>query len=667
MVNHPHLIIGVDTGGTFTDLVAWDGRSFRTAKVPSTPPDFHRGVFQAVLSILTDGETADIIHGSTVATNALLERKGCPFAFITTEGFRDLLLIGRQNRPNLYALEPQRPVPLVLAENVFTVPERIDAHGRVLRRLDDESIDAIVAEMKARGLKHAAVCLLFSFINPRHEQLIGEACRRAGITVTLSSELLPEFREYERGSATAINAALRPNVENYLARIAQEMPPAMRSLRVMHSGGGTLPPDDAGRFAARLLLSGPAGGVLGASHVAKREGFSQIITYDMGGTSTDVAAIVDGKPPWTTASIVAGFPVPLAMFDIHTIGAGGGSIAALDPGGALQVGPQSAGAHPGPVCYGRGGSLPTVTDANLVLGRLMPDRFLGGRMPLYRELAKAALAPLAQQMNKSPVETALGIVRIAEANMAAAIRHVTVDRGHDPRTFTLVSFGGAGGLHAAALAETLEIPRVLVPPHPGLLSALGMVVAPPVADVSKTIAHMGSALDDVRLRKEYEALAERSAVLFACGASDRLETFADCRFRGQSYELTLPVTEISLRAIEIVFRKAYASEYGHCPEGDREMEIMTLRLRRIGAAPAVDISGPRPIPSLAAQTQIVLPNGRFVSVAVLDRAALMGGKAIAGPALLADPDATAFIPPRWIARGTPSGGVLLERSPRPRT
>jgi N-methylhydantoinase A len=658
------LLIGVDTGGTFTDLVAWDGHEFRTAKTPSTPPHFDHAVVHAVESILGDGEFAEVIHGSTVATNALLQRTGHPFAFIATEGFRDLLLIGRQNRPSLYSLEPRRPAAIVADEHLFGLAERISADGRILQPLDPSELDRVIEQIKGMGVGHVAVCLLFSFVNPVHEQMVARRCRAAGLTVTISSELLPEFREYERASVTAINATLRPGVETYLNQLRGALPGNVRSLRVMHSGGGTLSVADAGRFAARLLLSGPAGGVLGASYVAGIEGFSRTVTYDMGGTSSDVAAVVDGKPPWTTHSVLDGLPVPLAMFDIHTIGAGGGSIASLDAGGALLVGPRSAGATPGPACYGRGGTLPTVTDANLVLGRIMPDGFLGGRMPLYCDLAEAALSALGRQMQKTVTETALGIIRIAEANMAAAIRHVTAGKGHDPRTFTLVSFGGAGGLHAAALAEALDIPRILIPPHAGLLSALGMVVAPPLVDVSKTVAHLDSILDDHRLEAEYEQLARRSAAHLPDEQTELLEQFADCRFHGQSYELAVGAEPCSRGAIEESFRRAYAALYGQCPR-EGAIEIVTLRSRRIGRAARVSLPPITANAGAARRCPVILSDGQRVEAPVLDRPALAALGTVTGPALLADPDATAFIPPDWVAHATSTGGVIVRRvSPR---
>jgi len=641
-------------------LLAWDGQSLHAVKVASTPPEFQNGVMDAIRSVLRDDQSADVIHGSTVATNALLERSTSSIAFITTAGFRDMLLIGRQNRPSLYALQPRRPAPIVTDEHTFTVTERIDATGKTLEPLDLDEVDRFVRQIHQLQVRHVAVCLLFSFINPVHEREIGQRCRDAGLTVTLSSELLPEFREYERASTTAINAALRPNVEQYLSCVSENLPRSVKSFSVMHSGGGTLPATDASRLAARLLLSGPAGGLLGAQFIARQEGIDRIITYDMGGTSTDAAAIAHGKPPWTTTSMIDGLPVGLPMFDIHTIGAGGGSIAWTDAGGALRVGPKSGGANPGPACYGRGGELPTVTDANLILGRILPGRFLGGRMELFREKAEHALVPLAVQMNKSLINAALGILRIAESNMASAIRHVTSRKGHDPRAFTLVSFGGAGGLHPAAMAEVLGVARVLVPPHAGLLSALGMIVAPPLVDSSRSVVHLGAALDDARLLAEFALLTENATRDLADDRTERVETFADCRFQGQSYELTVPVAKCSREAIDRAFRDAYSALYGRCPE-ERSTEIVTLRVRRIGEAVKVKFPRMESRAPSGSSTTLVLPDGHEVHAPVLERAELASISQQVGPALLCDPDSTTFVPPGWNARLTESGSVMLEQ------
>jgi len=721
------LRIGVDVGGTFTDLVAFDGLNLRVVKIPSTPPDFHKAVIEAVrraMNAAPGSPPPHIVHGSTVATNALLQRSGQPVAFVTTEGFRDMLLIGRQNRPNLYALQIVRPTPLTPPENWFTVRERIGANGEVVEPLQQPDIDRLIGAIQARGLRHVAVCLLFSFVNPAHEQAIGNACRKAGLTVSLSSEVLPEFREYERASTTVINASLRPTVEEYLRSLlgdggflkhelvpspgtpafgseaqarrgegqgeglrlsAPSIVPAENSphpnplpeyrerendqqaalsiadLRIMHSGGGTLSVEEAGASAARLVLSGPAGGVMGAAFVAKAAGMSNVITYDMGGTSTDVAVILDGQPQWTTASQVDGLPLGLPAFDIITVGAGGGSIAWLDAGGALRVGPRSAGAVPGPACYNRGGAEPAVTDANLLLGRIMPERFAGGSLRVDPDLARRAIDPLARAMSKSVEETALGIVRVAEQNMSRAIRAVTSRRGLDPRDFTLVSFGGAGGLHACALAESLDIPRVLIPPYCGVLSALGMVAAPAVADVSKTVIHLASQLDDNRLYAEFGSLNGIASDQLPQAQTAAVEAYADARFAGQSYEVKIRVTRPERELIEAAFREEYRKLYGHVPEG-RAVEIVTLRIRRVGHAPSLRLPEiPAGADSAAPpRTHLRDAAGADRDVPVFDRRGLVGRKE-PGPFLIIDPEATTYVMPGWKARGMSNGSIVLER------
>ena len=688
------LRIGVDVGGTFTDLVASDGTTLHVVKIPSSPPNFHEAVIEAVGRVQPLGRPDRIIHGSTVATNALLQRSGKAVAFITTGGFADMLLIGRQNRPNLYALKVERPRPLSDPGHWFTVKERIAANGDVVQALSEEEVDRVIRDITARGLRHVAVCLLFSFINPQHEQMIGRACQRAGLEASLSSTILPEFREYERASTTVINAALRSVVQEYLAALegglagaienvagaaekrtvagpdqigdpvshtSEHHQPVDPDLRVMHSGGGTLGVPQAIENAARLVLSGPAGGVMGACFVADLAGLKNVITYDMGGTSTDVAVILDGRPQWTTSTMVDGLPLGLPMFDIHTVGAGGGSIASLDGGGALGVGPKSAGAFPGPACYGRGGNQPTVTDANLVLGRIVADHFLGGAMRVDAGLATRAIAPLGRQMNKSVTDTALGIIRVAEANMEHAIRQVTSRRGHDPRQFALVSFGGAGGLHACALAESLEITRVLIPPYCGVLSALGMVVAPPIADASRTVVHLGAALDDERLIAEFGSVNGLTIDQIPHEQTQAIEAYADVRFRGQSHEVKVRVERPTLEHIHAQFTAAYQAMYGGIPSG-RSIEIVTLRIRRIGRLPKLAL------PKLARGTSVQLPPARVIGSdgteypsRVCRRSDLPVGERLAGPILLVDAQATTFIPKRWSAVADENGSVLLER------
>jgi N-methylhydantoinase A len=704
----PPLLIGVDVGGTFTDLVAYDPAdgSLRVVKLPSTPPDFHRAVIEAVHRVAPPGTPAAIVHGSTVATNALLQRAGQPVAFVTTDGFRDMLLIGRQNRPNLYALEVVRPQPLTAEENWFTVRERIGANGEVVQPLDPAEVDRLIERIRASGLRHVAVCLLFSFINPTHEQLIGRRCREAGLTVSLSSEVLPEFREYERASTTVINGSLRPTVEEYLnalvvqafqpasstpfgqepAAAAQEVgtakslsmsgsdesgllkDPSMQAGKpapqwsIMHSAGGTLSPEEAGRSAARLVLSGPAGGVMGALFAAEAAGLRDVITYDMGGTSTDVAVIVDGRPQWTTASTVDGLPIGLPAFDIVTVGAGGGSVAYLDAGGALRVGPRSAGAVPGPACYARGGTEPTVTDANLLLGRILPDRFAGGTMRVDPDLARRAIEPLAARMGKTVEEAALGIVRVAEHNMSRAVRAVTSQRGLDPRRFTLVSFGGAGGLHACALAESLDIPRVLVPPYCGVLSALGMVAAPAVADASKTVVHLAGQLDDARLAAEFGYLNLQVSRQPDNEHTASVEAYADVRFRGQSHEVKVRVTRPTWETITAAFHEAYQTLYGQVPKG-RAVEIVTLRIRRVGRRPAVALPSlvDSPHGGEGIEEKLTDGAGTRVPARVVRRSNLVEASE-SGPLLLIDQEATTYVPPAWRAAGRRDGSVELTAS-----
>jgi N-methylhydantoinase A len=665
MPAHPErqtdLLIGVDVGGTFTDLVCWDGRRLSVIKIPSTPPRFEQAVIDAIRRANPTDSPVSVVHGSTVATNALLQRAGEPVAFITTEGFGDMLLIGRQNRPQLYALRVERPPPITPEENWFTIAERIDPGGNVLKPIDPGQVDAVIDQIRARGLRHVAVCLVFSFANPAHERVVAERCASAGLTVSLSSELLPEFREYERASTTAINASLRPVVEQYLSALESSLPRTVIDLRIMQSGGGTVTASAAGKEAAKLVLSGPAGGAFGAAFVAALAGFDEVISYDMGGTSTDVALILNRRPQWTTRTMIGGLPIGLPMFDIHTVGAGGGSIAYVDAGGALRVGPRSAGAIPGPACYGRGGTLPTVTDANLILGRIIPHAFLGGAMPLDRAAAERAVGSIATQINKSLIATALGIVRVAESNMAHAIRVVSSQRGHDPRQFGLLSFGGAGGLHACELARQLDLPRVIVPAHCGVLSALGMLVAPPLADASRTVVHLGDALDDDRLPAEFGAVSEMTLRQIPADKTAAVEVYVDARLKGQSHELKVRVDRPTREAIERAFLAEYERVYGRVPDG-RAVEIVTLRVRRIGLSPAITLPPVEAEPVDLGFTPLVDAQGQTVRAASLRRGNLPIGEIRRGPLLIVDPEATTFVPRDFSCRIIEQGTLILEPS-----
>ena len=472
--------LGVDVGGTFTDVVAVapDGR-IHIAKVPSTPRDQSDGVLAGWAALGADpDDVAAFAHGTTVATNALLERRGGRTALVTTEGFRDLLEIGRQDRPSLYDLTRGRPAPLVPRDLRFVVRERMGPDGVVVP-LDAASLAAAVDAVAAADVDAVAVCLLFGFLHPDHERRVGAALRARlpGLAVSLSHEVLPEFREYERTSTTVADAYLRTRMAAYLEHLQGRARAAgLPEPTVMQSSGGVLDVSVAARHPARFVLSGPAGGVVGASHVAGLSGFGDVLTFDMGGTSTDVAPVVGGAVQLTTESVVAGVPLRLPMVDVHTVSAGGGSVAWVDEGGALRVGPQSAGADPGPACYGHGGTLATVTDANLVLGALPDGARLGGDVVLRRDLALEALARVGARLGLDARETALGVVRVADTEMVRALRLISVERGLDPRGFALVAFGGAGGLHACSLAEELGCATVLVPRAAGVLSALGLAI-----------------------------------------------------------------------------------------------------------------------------------------------------------------------------------------------
>lgn len=671
--------VGVDIGGTFTDFVALQDGRLTVHKTPSTPPDQSRG-FLAGLADLRAQLGRDeplIVHGSTVATNALLERRGAPTALITTAGFRDLLLIGRQARPKLYAMEPRRPDPLIPRHRSFEVPERVDHRGTVLTPLDPAAVAATLDAVQASGAESLAVCLLFSFLYPEHEQMIGQMAAERGLSVSLSSAVVPEFREYERASTTAVNAYVAPLMARYLSALEEGLPEGTR-LHIMQSNGGVISAEAARRTAARTVLSGPAAGVVGAFWVAQQAGYPDIITFDMGGTSSDVA-LCPGHIQETTESVVAGCPIRLPVVDIHTVGAGGGSIARLDAGGALRVGPQSAGADPGPVCYGRGNDL-TVTDAQLVLGRLHPTHFLQGRMPLDAERTNARMAELAQAMgeNVTGEQAASAILRVANATMERAIRVISVERGHDPRRFTLAPFGGAGPMHACDLADALHIPRVLVPRYPGVLSALGMLTADLVKDYSRTVMLTippPTTADGAAVAVLLDVLARAFAEMEATGAAEliaeghpathiRQERLLDLRYRGQSYELTVPLDGLEAAAAVAHFHATHQERFGH-GHPDASVELVSLRLKAIGRTNKPHLA---PEPPGAADPSAAHIEERTVWFAgperaqVYDRERLRAGNVISGPAIIEQLDATTVVPPGWVGMVDGFGNLLLTRA-----
>jgi len=658
--------VGVDVGGTFTDFLAVEEGRLRVYKRLSTPHDPAEAVVQGLREM---GATPDeVVHGSTVATNTVLERSGARTALITTQGFRDVLEIGRQARANLYGLAPRRTPPLVERALRLEVAERVAADGAVLQPLLPAEVARVVAEVEGLQVDSVAVCLLFSFLFPEHERLIADALRAKGISATASHEVLPEYREYERASTTVLNAYLAPVVARYLTRLEEALAQAgVRRLRIMQSDGTSLGPAATAKRAVRTVLSGPAGGVAGAFAVAKEAGFDQVITFDMGGTSTDVS-LCPGRILERFELEVSGLPLRVPSVDVNTVGAGGGSIAGLDAGGALRVGPESARADPGPACYGVG-TLPTVTDAQVVLGRLQPGHFLGGRMPLYPDRARQAL----EGLGGDAVRNAAAVVRVANVNMERAIRVVSVERGYDPRGFTLVAFGGAGPLHACDLAESLGIARALVPRYPGVLSALGMAAADSSRDYLRPFMGRLEAGDSERAS---EAMEQINALLAEAEAQGRAELLSEglpeatlrgerwltMRYVGQSYELPVGVVGGQAGTVVEAFHALHERTYGHA-DRQRPVEVVSVRARVI--APGVQLHvAPRPPPEEPLNSALVGHSrswfDQWQDTPIYDRERLGPGHRFPGPAIIVQMDSTTVVPPGWTATVLPSETMLLE-------
>jgi N-methylhydantoinase A len=650
-------VLGVDVGGTFTDLAALvDGRVV-TAKAPTTPHDQSEGVM-AVVRAAALGAVATFAHGMTVATNALLERSGARTALVTTEGFRDVLEIGRQARPSLYVLAQRRPEPLVPRELRLTVSERMGPDGE-LAPLDEDSLAAAVAALRAADVEAVAVCLLFGFLHPAHEQRVGEVLRAAlpGVHVSLSCEVLPEMREYERMSTTVADAYLAPRLGRYLRALECHTRDAgLPRPRVMQSSGGVVELEDAARRAASCVLSGPAGGVVGAAWAARASGFGDLLTFDMGGTSTDVAPVVAGEVQTTTGAVIAGVPIRHAAVDVHTVSAGGGSIATADSGGALHVGPRSAGADPGPAAYGRGGSEPTVTDANLLLGYLRDGAELGGgEVVLDRSHAERALAGLGERLGLDAVRAALGVVEVANAEMVRALRVISVQRGLDPRDFALVAFGGAGPLHACALAEELQIATVLVPRASGVLSALGLAISDLRRDL---VAPHPAALDGVQadaVQEAFAALEEQAAGELPGATCAR---GADVRYRRQSFELTVPAGDWDGLADR--FHAEHERRHGYAMPGE-PVELVALRVTATVEVPSPELSeapgsGAEPVGERDARF-----GDEAVAVAVYDRETMGAGDELEGPAIVELAGATCVLRPGWRGLIDETGMLVLSR------
>jgi N-methylhydantoinase A len=666
------MLLGVDVGGTFTDAVlVGEDSAVHTAKVPSTPSQQSLAVLDAVRLVLerAGAQPADVerfAHGMTVATNALLEGRTARTALLATEGFTDVIELGRQSRAHLYDLCLAGPEPLVPTALRFSAPERMTPDGP-LRPLDPDAARALVEQVAGARPAAVAVSLLHSYLDSSHERLLGELLAELlpQAHLSLSFDLVGTFREYERSATTVLDAALSPLLEDYLRRLCTDaVELGVGEPQIMQSSGGLTDIERAGGHAALTVLSGPAGGVGGALLLAELAGERDVLCFDMGGTSCDVCLIDGGEVQETAERLIAGRPLSLPALDIHTVGAGGGSIAWRDPGGALRVGPASAGAVPGPACYGRGGLAPTVTDANLLLGRLLEDAPLAGELSLDRAAAERAVSRLADELELDVLGCAEGIVRVAEAEMLGALRVMSVERGIDPRELALMPFGGAGPLHAASLARSLGTSRVLCPRASGVLCALGLAAAAPRRDVSRTVMLSGASLSAERLRGEREAILDEALGSLAEPAS-RIRVRHELRYRGQSFEL--PVEEElepgasrpALGPLELgnAFARVHELRYGYCDES-AEIELVNLRVSVWGHAPDLRPRSTGPYDTAPPERRLVVFDGQPLEAAV-HRGELAPETLIAGPAVCALPEATLLVPPGWRGEVDPHGTIRL--------
>ena len=653
--------VAVDTGGTFTDCVYIADGELKVLKVFSTPADPSQAVLRALAQIGA-GTAVDVRHGTTIGTNAMLERKGARVAFVTTAGFEDTIAIGRQTRAKLYDWFAPIPVCLVPRELRFGVPERVSAYGEILRSPTEEELTVLTEAVRASGAEAVAISLLFSFAKPETELRVEAALRCLGIPISTSHRILPEFREYERASTIVVNAYLSPKMQSYLLHLEKRVADQHAGGRVdvMQSSGGIVSARLAAREPVRTVLSGPAGGVIGACRMACWAGFDRIVGFDMGGTSTDVfVANTSASAQLTSESVVAGVPVSVPMLDIHTAGAGGGSIARFDAGGMLRVGPESAGSDPGPICFG-GGTTPTVTDANLLLGRLDAESFLGGGVRLDRRRTEQIMHA---QMGPLPTvqEFAAGILRVVETQMEKAIRVISVERGHDPRQFTLVAFGGGGPLHACALARALRIPRVLIPAMPGALSAVGILLAHAVRDYSRTVMLPGDAMasmGDIFTELEQRGIAEFAAEDLHGTA---LRT-VDVRYRRQGYELNVAYDPLAPANSIASFHRLHQQRYGFC-DTSKPVEIVNLRLRMIAAGEPYNPVQRAQVPGDGAgacyAARPVYFDGKFVPTRVYRRAGLIPGDRIQGPAMITEYTSATMLPPDGAALVDPFGNLVI--------
>ena len=643
--------IGIDTGGTFTDFVIYDGSEFRTFKVPSTPEDPSKAILSGLKQIVENGANdLDIIHGSTVATNALLERKGARLALITTKGFEDVIEIGRQNRGELYDIFWDAPKPLVDKELRLGVDERTTYEGKIETHIDRTSIEGLLIKLKKLKVSGIAISFLHSYANPTNEKKVARYLKKLRIPLSVSSEILPEFREYERTSTVVANAYLLPKVKSYMNALSKGIneinitgtnsQEIESKVAIMQSSGGVITPGQAADEPVRILLSGPAGGVVGSFGIAREMGHKKLIGYDMGGTSTDVS-LCDGAPGFRTETTIDGVAVKVPMIDVTTIGAGGGSIAYIDSGGVLKVGPQSAGADPGPACYGKG-ELPTVTDANVYLGRIDPEWFLGGQMRIFPSKSQASLGKLAKSLKTTTRKVAEGVIRVANANMERVLRVISLGRGYDPRDFALVSFGGAGGLHACELARDMEISTVIFPKDPGVLSAMGMLMADTFRDysITKFLAEKEATIK--RLKDSFKGLENRAGGDFK-GAKLKFERSLDMRYKRQAHELNIPFTKNFINS----FHREHKKHFGYMKR-ESETEVVTLRLRAISKKKNLvqpEIKNKKRKVSHEKTTFIL--EGREISANIYNRDQFYPGFKFSGPAIVLERTATLFITPGY--------------------
>lgn len=688
--------LGVDIGGTFTDVALIDERSGRTgiAKVSTTPDDFGRGVIEGLQAAISEhgvvpDQVAFVSHATTVVTNALLENKGARVALISTEGFRDLLELRRSARADLYDLNQDPPSVLVPRRQRLEVHERIDAQGQVVHALSDDEIERVVTEVATLDVEAIAVCLLFSFLNGEHERRLGTRLREAfpDLPVFLSCDVLPEIREFERVSTTAVCAFVGPILASYLRRLEEAVGGlGLPGLYVMGSNGGVFDVEEGLKMPAMAVESGPAAGVIAAAHLGRQTNKPNLISFDMGGTTAKASLIKDGVVETTSEYEVGGqgnvnrwlhgtgHPIRVPVVDLAEVSAGGGSIAWIDAGGALRVGPESAGAMPGPVCYGRGGTKPTVTDADVVLGLLNPTHLLGGKLAMDRDAALAAVKQhVADPLGMDVFSAAAGILAVVNHSMAEALRIVSVERGHDPREFSLVAFGGAGPVHAAALAEELDVPEIIIPPIPGGFSALGLVTTDLRRDYSKTYY---SAVDDVdpaavgALFDEMERAGK--AMLDGSGvepARQRIERTADCRYPKQAYELNVrfnagadgTITPEALAALADAFHTRHAQVYGHENRAE-PVHIVNLRVSATGELPEVPFAASTDGEATMAERMVWFPGGGEMACRITTRAGLAGAGEIEGPVIVEEVDTTVVVPPSWRAKVDESGFITLRRT-----